>query len=240
MWTIYIQSGTAHMMNFYSARSVKHSLAVFAVGLASCGGGGGDSASTGGQLSGSVTLLASAEVATPSSISATLPAGASGQPSCNVDSGQLPPGMALAGCTLQGTPTVVGTYASALTLTIPGYSGSTRVDATVTIGGPVLGPSSSPTSTGLRLNVPVVGLSIFGLYSTAPVFAIRPTDTLVYRIVSGSLPSGLVFDATTGQISGTPTQSGSFPLTVQATLTRGNAIYELASYVTPGVVVLSF
>lgn len=207
--------------------------------LASCGGGGSDGAApTGGELSGSVTLQASAEVATPSSIAASLPAGASGQPSCVVNAGQLPPGMTLTGCALQGTPTTTGDFVSQLTLTIPGYTGSTQVVATVTIAGPVLGPSAAPTGAGLRLGSPITGLSIFGVYATPP-FALRSTDTLAYRVVSGNLPAGLIFDTATGLISGTPTQSGFFPLTVGATLTRGNSVYQLGDYATVGVSVLS-
>lgn len=206
--------------------------------VASCGGGGGDSGPSGsGQLSGSVTLNASAEIATPSSMSATLPPGSTGQPSCVLIAGQVPPGMSLTNCTLQGIPTSVGSFASQLTLTIPGYSGSTRVDATILIAGPTLGPSPVPAGTGLPLNVPVTGLSVVGL-STLPPFSIRPTDVLVYHVVSGVLPDGLAFDPSTALISGTPTQSGVFPLTISATLTRGSATYELPSYVTPGIRVL--
>jgi large repetitive protein len=146
--------------------------------------------------------------------------------------------MLLTGCTLQGTPTVTGSFNSQLTLTIPGYTGSTRVDATIAVAGPTLGPSTAPPGTGLRIGFPITGLSIVGLSFTPP-FAIRSTDTLVYRIVSGTLPAGLTFDTATGLISGSPTQSGFFPLTVGATLTRGSAIYQLADYVTIGVSVLS-
>ena len=214
-------------------------LAVCGAFLASCGGGGSDVATpVAGNLSGSVTLQASAEVAVPASITATLPAGASGQPVCVLNSGQLPPNMTLTACSLQGTPTTIGSYVSQLTMTIPGYTGSTRVDATVSIGGPELGPSAAPTGSGLRVGSPVTGLSIFGWTATPP-FSVKPTDTWTYRIVSGSLPPGLSFDTSTGLISGTPTQSGSFPLTVGATLTRGTVIYQLRDYVTNGVLVLS-
>ncbi|GAB4040419.1 hypothetical protein GCM10028774_44990 [Spirosoma jeollabukense] len=42
-----------------------------------------------------------------------------------------------------------------------------------------------------------------------------------YSLASGSLPAGLSLNTTTGVVSGTPTQSGSFPLTVRATDANG-------------------
>lgn len=207
-----------------------------AAGLVGCGGGGGG-ASGGGQLSGSVTLQASAEVATPASISATLPADASGQPSCVLVTGQLPPGMTLSACTLQGTPTQIGVFASQLTLTIPGYTGSTRVDASIGIGGPLLGPSPVPQGTGLPVGSPVTSLSLVGL-SFVPPFALRPTDGVSYRVSAGVVPPGLSFDTSSGMLSGTPTQAGAYPLTVGATLNRGGVVYAMADYVTNGVVVV--
>ena len=43
-----------------------------------------------------------------------------------------------------------------------------------------------------------------------------------YTITQGSLPGGLTLDPTSGIISGTPTTSGTFSLTVQATNSGGS------------------
>jgi uncharacterized protein YhjY with autotransporter beta-barrel domain len=47
-----------------------------------------------------------------------------------------------------------------------------------------------------------------------------PASPSAYAL-TGSLPSGLTFSSGTGQITGTPTVAGSFPVTIQATTTAG-------------------
>ncbi len=42
-----------------------------------------------------------------------------------------------------------------------------------------------------------------------------------FKVVTGTLPGGLWLDPTTGEISGTPTEPGSFPVTVEAVLSVG-------------------
>ena len=56
--------------------------------------------------------------------------------------------------------------------------------------------------------------------SVTPFIPVRGTGgfgTLSYQITSGTLPAGLSFNTSTGQISGTPTSSGSVSLTVTIT-----------------------
>src|SRR5207253_2063272 len=44
-----------------------------------------------------------------------------------------------------------------------------------------------------------------------------PANTYTFAVSNGSLPPGLSLNTSTGVISGTPTQPGSFPITVTAT-----------------------
>lgn len=49
------------------------------------------------------------------------------------------------------------------------------------------------------------------------------TLPVTYAITAGSLPAGLVFDPATAAITGTPTQAGSFPITITASNAGGSA-----------------
>ena len=63
-----------------------------------------------------------------------------------------------------------------------------------------------------------IGTSI----ATPIQYSINPTKTTM--LLSGALPTGVQFNAATGLISGTPTQSGSFPYTVSGTSGCGNVL----------------
>jgi hypothetical protein len=68
------------------------------------------------------------------------------------------------------------------------------------------------TITSTSLPAPVVGQA----YS-AQLRASGGTSPYTWSIVEGSLPPGLELNASTGEITGTPTEAGSFTLTVQVT-----------------------
>jgi hypothetical protein len=59
---------------------------------------------------------------------------------------------------------------------------------------------------------PLAGAGAF----TFDTVAIASSPAATYSIASGSLPSGLGLDATTGQVSGAALQEGSFPVTITA------------------------
>ncbi len=50
------------------------------------------------------------------------------------------------------------------------------------------------------------------------------TATSATMVLSGTLPTGVSFNATTGSFSGIPTQSGSFPYTISSSTTCGNVL----------------
>jgi hypothetical protein len=133
-------------------------------------------------------------------------------PTFGIAGGSLPAGLALDPATgaLSGTPTTpgittftvsatnsVGTAVSdPLTLSV---TSAPVVPATVTPPRPVQGEPFSYT--------------IPGTGSPAPT----------YSVTAGTLPPGLVLDAATGTISGTPTATGTYTVTVTVTNSAGSA-----------------
>jgi subtilase family serine protease len=137
-----------------------------------------------------------------------------------VTAGSLPPGLTLqqnAGiASLQGSPTTPGTYTFTLGVSDSGgpVQNATR-QFTITIYGPM-----AITTTALRnaMRGVAYGDSVAAAGGSAPYS---------YQIVSGSLPQGLVFNSTTGQISGTTNVSTGFTstFTVRATDSGVPAVY---------------
>ncbi len=128
----------------------------------------------------------------------------------SVSSGTLPAGLTLTGnpdntATISGTPTLLGTstftvqVADAETPPATGNSGSLSIsiEGFVTI-----------TNTSL----PDGNVAIF--YDTQ-LIATGGLAPYTWSLTSGTLPPGLSLTATTGVISGTPTTTGSYPITVQ-------------------------
>ncbi len=73
--------------------------------------------------------------------------------------------------------------------------------------------NTPPVTTGIANQTLRVGEG--ALVSVASAFADADNDTLTYAL-TGALPEGLSFDATTGSFTGQPTASGSFQVTVTA------------------------
>ncbi len=78
---------------------------------------------------------------------------------------------------------------------------------------------------------------------TATLGAVQGTSPYTWSITSGTLPAGLSLNATTGAITGTPTVSGTFMITVKATdsalPTAQTATKALSLYVAPTLVISS-
>ena len=126
-----------------------------------------------------------------------------------VTSGSLPTGLSLDSTTgvISGTPTTDSTY----NFTITGTDSRTPTADTgsqaysIVVTGPLpLSPTSLP---GATLNT---------AYSQA-VTANEGVPPYTYAVTSGSLPSGLSLNSSTGVISGTPTTESTYNFTITAT-----------------------
>ena len=130
--------------------------------------------------------------------------GATGAVTFAVAAGPLPRGMTLTpGGVLSGTPTQGGTFAFTLTAAdSAGDSGSQSYSLQIPCPTITVGPATLPPDTSGIAYSPVTFTESGGI--GAATFA-----------ESGALPTGMTF--ATAVLSGTPTQSGSFPLEITAT-----------------------
>jgi hypothetical protein len=156
----------------------------------------------------SPTTLASATV--NSAYSATLSAtGGSGIYAFAVTSGSLPSWLSLNAATgvLSGTPTTAGASTFTITATdsqASGLTGSQGYTLTANPGSSLtFSPATLPSATANSA------------YS-ATLSATGGSGTYTFAVTTGSLPSGLTLNTTTGALSGTPTTAGSSPFTITA------------------------
>jgi hypothetical protein len=116
--------------------------------------------------------------------------------------GSRPPGIALKGAVLSGTPTTPGSYAFTIQVT-DSVSATATHPFTIAIGGLALTTSAlAPGAVGTAYSQT---LSASG---TAPY---------TWAVTQGALPTGLSLDTSSGTISGTPTAAGTSSLTIQVT-----------------------
>jgi large repetitive protein len=119
--------------------------------------------------------------------------------------GSLPAGLTLNASSgmLSGTPTVAGSTTFTVRVTDASNETATRPVTLVIAAAPSIAFNPAAGEVGVA-------------YSQQPVLS-GGTAPFSWAISSGSLPAGLGINATTGLVSGTPTASGSFSLTVSAT-----------------------
>ena len=127
----------------------------------------------------------------------------------------LPPGLVLNGTTgvISGTPTATGT--TYVTLTATNALGTSTTTLTVTVGSATAAPIiTSPVSAPGTVGTPF------------PTYVITATGVPASYTATG-LPPGLTVNALTGAISGTPTTSGTWTVTVTATNASGTSTTTL-------------
>lgn len=131
--------------------------------------------------------------------------GGTGPYSYTMSSGTAPPGIALSGDgTLSGTATGSGSFS--FTVKAADALGSIGTQAyTVTVGAPTI--TFSPAS---------LAAGEIGVAYNQPVTATGGTAPYTLSIVSGTLPAGITL-AADSTLSGTPTASGTFNVTIRAT-----------------------
>ncbi len=133
----------------------------------------------------------------------------------SITAGSLPTGLSLNPTTgaITGTPTAAGsfTFTAQVVDSRGTAAGTTSTSCTIVIA-PAPPTLTCPAATG------TVGVA----YSSALV-ASGGVPPYTYSITSGSLPTGLTLNPSTGAITGTPTAAGSFTFTAQVVDSRGTA-----------------
>src|SRR6185369_10154747 len=138
-------------------------------------------------------------------------AGGTGPYTFALTSGALPAGLALSsGGVISGTPTVTGNFAFSVQAT-DSVNNTGSQAYTLVIGGNIitLTPTTLPNGTQNTA------------YSQT-VTASGGNGSYTYSIASGSLPTGLTLNASSGAITGTPTGSGLSNFTIGVVDTGGN------------------
>ncbi|WP_128548857.1 putative Ig domain-containing protein, partial [Larkinella soli] len=160
-----------------------------------------------------------------SAYSVTLPTftDPNGDPLTYALTGTLPSGVSFNAQTrvLSGTPTQTGTFNLTYSAT---DNKNAKTDLAVTLTVAASQQTNQPPTAPF---VPALVATANQAYSTTlPVFTDPNGDPLTYAL-TGTLPSGVSFNAQTRVLSGTPTQTGTFNLTYSATDNK-NAKTDLA------------
>jgi uncharacterized protein (TIGR03437 family) len=119
----------------------------------------------------------------------------------SISAGSLPAGLSFSSGVISGTPTAIGSTTFTV-FVVDSLNTQVQRVLTLNVVAPAFGFSSTTLPAG-QINV---------AYS-ATLGAVSGTSPYTFTIVAGSLPNGITF--TNGVFSGTPTSSGSFPLTIQ-------------------------
>ena len=129
--------------------------------------------------------------------------------SWSVSAGNLPAGLALSTSgRISGTPTAQGTFSFTVRAASGNASGTRALSITVNAASLTITTTSLPSGTVGEAYRQTLQASVSGV---------------TWSVSSGSLPAGLSLESTTGIISGTLSQAGSYTFTVQARSAYANA-----------------
>ena len=154
----------------------------------------------------------------------------------SLSTGALPTGLSLNTTTgaITGTPTASGTFA--ITAQVTDNASPTRVSTTQALS-IVVAPAALTISTS---SLPGVTIGTAYAQTLAATGGVAP---YTWSLSTGALPTGLSLNTTTGAITGTPTVSGTFAITVQVTdnasPTRVSATKALSIVVAPAALTIS-
>ena len=156
-------------------------------------------------------------------------------PTFVVSSGVLPPGLSLASDegVARGTPTQAGSYTFYITVSYtcgvggkgPGIFSDQQFTINVNQG--AAAPPPAPTVSVTTASLPDANVN---QPYTSPGLTATGATVTSWTLAGGTLPAGLTL-GTNGVITGTPTQSGTFAITVQANASGASATKELSLFV---------
>jgi len=135
----------------------------------------------------------------------------------------LPPGLTLSGATISGTPTAAGFYSA-----LVAAANATGL-ASQPLAIQVAAPLNAPVYSG-PVNLAGTAGSAF---TFTPNFGAGVASWALVNLPEGgasTLPTGITLNTSTGVISGTTTQSGTFRIALQATSTDGVATTQVLSF----------
>jgi CshA-type fibril repeat protein len=123
----------------------------------------------------------------------------------------LPQGLVINGSTgaITGTPTSTGTFQVKVKVTDSNDLFDEETLSVVVVAKPVI---TTPVLPAVEINKEITPIA-----QTRTVGSALLPATGAWSIIAGTLPQGLSFNLDTGAITGTPTVSGSFPITVKLT-----------------------
>lgn len=201
--------------------------------LAGCGGGGGSGGADGaGNLPVNFSF-SSGQINTFENVNlAPQLQGLYGNASdCSVSAGSLPNGLALnSSCDIVGAATETGTFNATITLTTPNYSGALTAPITLQVVGlQLIAMPQIPTFQDWQTVSSVQIVSVNGSGNQMAGDSGIITDQLVFQLAPGSdpLPEGLTLDPNTGNLSGTPVNSGTFNLMISAIISQNGVPYTI-------------